>query len=434
MHTSFSRPFISLFLIFVSAAVFPQGDYFREDYQRNANYVYKDNIKTVLLYKEGFEMSAPMVRLHSDDKLIFSFDDLNGGYQRYDYTIVHCDADWNDSDLSPNEYLESFTDDYIEDYQYSVNTIQNYTHYRQAIPNDDIRYTLSGNYILKIYPDGYPDSLIFTRRFFVLDPKVNVVARVKPPAKVDERLTRQEIVFSIFTNNFSIDDPSREIFVTVRQNGRWDNAITNLRPYQIRGAELMYNDDGACVFDGGSDFRYFDLKSLRYNSFRVRSIEYSPGTGYQVYLHEDKVKKKYVYEHTQESMNGRYLIKTEDMNYTAFEADYATVHFFLPYPSPLIDGKLYFFGGLTYWQYLPDCEMEYDFNRGGFTGSILLKQGYYNYHYMLLPNNSKVGDVTFIEGNFFETNNQYSIFVYYKPLGGRYTRLINVTVLMAHPT
>jgi len=428
-------PFIVVFLLVSMFTVAQEDDteYFKEDYLRNANFIYKENIKSVLIYKEGFEMSAPLVRLNSADKLIFSFDDLNGDYEKYEYTIVHCDADWNDSDLMPNEYLESFHSDYVDDFQFAVNTMQDYTHYKHYIPNDMVRYRLSGNYVLKVYTSGDPENVIFTRRFYVMDPKVNLHARIKAPSRVEERNTRQEVVFSIGTAGFSIGDPHREIMVTIMQNGRWDNAITDLKPRQVRGSELVYDYDGVNVFDGGSDFRYFDMKSLRYNSMRVKAIEYTPATGYQVFLHDDKVKKKNVYENTQESMNGRFLIKSEDMNYTDFESDYAMVHFFLPYDTPLIHGKLYLFGGLTEWNFLPANELTYDYEAGGFRASIMLKQGYYNYKYMLLPNDSKIGDVTFIEGNFFATNNEYSFFVYYRPLGGRYDQLINVTSMFSHP-
>jgi hypothetical protein len=425
---------LALIIILVySFPVFSQDDYFNPDYQRNTNYIYTDNIKSVLLYKEGFEMAAPLVTLNSNDKLIFSFDDLNGDYVRYEYTVVHCDADWNESDLMFNEYLDTFQSDYVEDFQFAVNTMQDYTYYHGYLPNDVIRWRLSGNYILKVYVSGDPEDVLFTRRFYVMDPKVSVMAKVNVPSKVADRKLKQEVVFSINMQPFPVSDPYREVLVTVMQNGRLDNAITDLQPREVRGNELIYNYDDINVFDGGSDFRYFDMKSLRYNSMRVKSIEYAPQTGYQVYLHDDNVKKKNVYESIQESMNGRFLIKTEDMTYTDFEADYAMVHFFLPYATPLIQGKLYLFGELTEWQYLPENELVYDYEAGGFRASIFLKQGFYNYQYMLLPNDSKIGDVTFIEGNFFDTNNEYTFFVYYRPLGGRYDQLINVMSMLSHP-
>jgi len=262
---------------------------------------------------------------------------------------------------------------------------------------------------------------------------ISIAANAKVPSDVDDRNSKQEIVFTIMPLGYVIHDPNRELKVTIQQNGRWDNAITDLKPKNIMGNELRYDYDGVNVFDGGSDFRYFDMKSLRYNSFRVKSVEYSLETGYQVRLHADEVKLKNVAVNTQESINGRFLIKTEDMQSSASEGDYATVNFFLAYPNPLIQGKLYVFGELTQWQFLQEAELAYNYELKGFTGQMLLKQGYYNYQYMMLPNNSKIGDVTLIEGNFFETNNQYTIYVYHRPMGTRYDKLINITTFLTHP-
>jgi len=432
----------TLLLIFLSALLsanfaFAQQDspmdYYQENFIRNSDYIYKDNIKTVLVYKEGSEMEQPVLLLNSDEQLVFSFDDLDADYKKYEYTIIHCDSDWNKSDLMPNEYLESFTDDFVDEFQYAVNTMQEYTHYRKTLPNDVINWRLSGNYLLKVYEDNDADNVAFTRRFFVVDPKVSLKARVRKPANISERDTRQEVRFSIETALIQISDPYREIDVTIRQNGRWDNAITDLQPRLVSGSELIYDHDGINVFDGGNAFRYFDLKSLRYNSFRVAAIEYSPKSGYQVFLHDDQVKRKNVYENVQESINGRFIIKTEDMYNSDSEADYATVHFFLPYQTPLIQGKFYVMGGLTYWQFLKEGELTYNDERHGFEGTILLKQGYYNYYYLMLPNNSKVGKTDLTEGDFFDNNNEYNFFVYYKPLGERYHQLINVTNILTFP-
>ncbi len=424
-------------LLLLAVAGYAQQDstaeYYRENYLRNADYVYKNNIKTVLLYKEGFEMSKPVVTLNSDDRLVLSFDDLDADYKRYEYTIVHCDANWEVSDLVPLDYLESFTDDYNDDYQYSVNTMQSYTHYTKTLPNDVIKWRLTGNYLLKVYVEDNPDDVIFTRRFFVVDEKVSVFARVSMTTDVAERNHMQEVRFSINTTGITVTDPYHEIHVTLQQNGRWDNAITDLQPRLITGNELVYDQDQVNVFNGGNEYRYFDIKSLRYNSFRIQSIEYTPDKGYQVYLYPDKVKRKDVFENVQESINGKFLIKTEDMNNSEIESEYANVHFFLPYKTPLIQGKLYLMGGLTYWQFLREAELKYNFDKGGFEGSMLLKQGFYNYHYILLPNNSRRGDVTLIEGNFFDTNNEYTFYIYYHPRGARYDRLVNVTTIMAHP-
>jgi len=410
-----------------------QDDYYQENFIRNADFVYKKYIKTVMMYNELDVMSAPIVYLNSDEHLVFSFDDLEGDYKKYEYTIVHCNADWVESDLAVNEYLESFTDDYIDDYQFSVNTMQKYTHYREVIPNDVIQYRLSGNYLLKVYTEDNPEDIIFTRRFFVQEPKVNVLARVKMSSTVSERNFKQELAFSVIPTGIQVVDPYREIFVTVQQNGRWDNAITDLKPNMIIGDEFRYDDVGKCVFDGSNDFRYFDMKSLRYNSFRVNRTEYDPQLGYQVYLHPDEVSKKNVYHYVQESMNGNFLVKTEDMNYSDFESEYSTVHFTLPYEIPLIQGKLYLMSKFTDWQFLKEAELVYDYNEAAYKAQVLLKQGFYNYQYLMLPNDSKIGEPGLIEGNFFETNNEYTFYVYFRARGSRYDRLVLVQKVVAHP-
>jgi hypothetical protein len=423
----------SLILSLMVGNAIAQTDYFSEDFLRYEDFVYNPNIRTVLLYKEGFEMAAPIVALNSDERLVLTFDDLSGDYAKYEYTIIHCDADWNPSDLMPNEYLETFTDDFIDHFEYSLNTMQQYIHYHKIIPNEVIRYKLSGNYLLKVYLEGNPDDVILTRRFFVVDQRVDVAGMVRRPSRVDERNTGQELQFTINAGAIDLIDPFQEVKVTIRQNGRWDNSITDVRPRQVRGRELVYDHVSKHVFDGGSDFRFFDIKSFRYNSLRVEAVEYNPMDGYQVFLHEDQIKKKHVYQTVQESINGRFLIKTEDMPVSANQAEYAVVHFFLLHHTPLIDGKLYLMGGLTYWQFLREAELTYNYQRKGFEASILLKQGFYNYQYLLLPNNSKVGDVTFAEGSFYETNNEYTFYVYFRPQGSRYDQLVNVTMILTHP-
>ncbi len=343
---------IFIIIVFHFSLLQAQSGYYEKRYLRNEDFVYQPNIRTVLLYKMGFEMSEPIIELNSDDKLVLSFDDLSEDYVRYEYTVIHCDADWNNSDLMPNEYLETFTDDYINDFEYSINTMQDYVHYSLTLPNDVIRMKLSGNYLLKVYPAGRPDAPSLTRRFFVVDHAIRVDATVKQPYNVSERNYRHELRFSINLLGLRIDDPQNEIKMTIRQNGRWDNAITNLKPWEMRDGQLWFKEVGGYVFDAGNDFRYFDIKSLKYNSMRINAIEYDHIGGYQVFLHNDEVRKKYLYSRIQESINGRFLIKTEDFPNSDLQAEYVTVNFFLPYPNPLVEGKIYLMGGLTQWQFL----------------------------------------------------------------------------------
>lgn len=401
-----------------------KDDYYRENYLRYGDYIYKKNINTVLFHRKGFELSAPILRLNSNEKLHLSFDDFDGDYKNYRYTLLHCDAMWNPStEIWKNDYMKGFTEGYIEDYDFSFNTIQAYTHYRLSIPNNVISFTKSGNYIVKVYLDS-EDDIVFTRRFMVVDNKIDITATVATPSSPRYRDKKHEIDFSILTNDFRIIDTDRNLQVIVTQNGRWDNAIKDMKPRMIQGDKLSYNfDDGRNVFNGVNEFRYCDLKSLRYLSGEIKEINRDTA-GYHAILwpDENRRKKNYVFR---EDINGERLIKNEDTR-NSLEADYAHVHFFLPYKMPLIDGNLYVFGELTQWQFLPEAKMKYDFTKSGYESSLYLKQGYYNYYYVFLGNGETTGDATFIEGNHFETENEYTIYVYYRDVGGLYDQLIGL--------
>lgn len=413
-------------------------DYYDPDFIRYSDYIYKNSITTVLFHRDGWELTPPVITFGTDEKLLLSFDELDGNYTTYQYTVLHCDAEWNPTDLWQNEYIEGFTDGYIQDYIFSFNTLQAFINYSLVIPNDNFKFTLSGNYLLKVYPDGQPDNPILTRRFMVVEPNINVEAIVKPASIINQRFTHQEVQFSLFISSYPVNEPMRDLKVVVLQNYRWDNALWGLKPMMIRGKELDYRyTDGTNTFEAGNEFRYFDIKNLRYNSERVGTIE-RRNDGYHVQLLPDKVRARAPYI-TYEDISGQRLIKTEDANNATTESEYVWVDFFLPYEAPLTGGGVYIIGALTDWQfYAPgnspemaagNGRMEYNFARQGYEARLYLKQGYYNYMYAYLPDGAEKAETAMIEGNRYETKNTYSILVYYREPGSRYDRLIAVKVV-----
>jgi hypothetical protein len=192
----------------------------------------------------------------------------------------------------------------------------------------------------------------------------------------------------------------------------------------VVGNRLDYNYDYENVFDGGNEFRSIDIKSLNYYSENVTKIE-SDRNGYYVTLQNDNKRTYQVYK-TEKDINGRMIIKTEDRRDSSTESEYVNVDFFLPYAPPLIDGYIYIFGALADWSYSEENRMIYNFHRKGYEKTLLLKQGYYNYHYMTLFEHSKWGDVSFIEGNHWETENDYTILIYYREPADLFERLIGV--------
>ncbi len=390
----------------------------------NENRVYTSKIKTVLLHKAGFEMSSPVMKLNSGEQLQLSFDDLDPDLKRFRYTIRHCEADWTtSSELMITDYIDGFQDDAINDFAYSYNTTTNYTHYSLVFPTTNLRPKLSGNYNIIVYLDD-PANVILTWRFMAMESTpLSIAGNAHQANDVTNRFTHQQVDFTLDYNGMTVSDPTREIKIVITQNDRWDNAVRGLTPRFVRGTSLDYTDETQSMFNGDNEFRSFDIKSLVYQTERIRKINYDKNE-YHVYLLDDirRPFKNYV---TDKEINGRKLIKNEDhAENSAIEADYAYVHFFLPFEPLLISGQIYILGAVTDWQLNDSSRMDYDYQRKGYEKTLFVKQGYYNYLYSIKDNKTGKADESLIEGNHWETENEYTIWVYYHPTGAQYDRLI----------
>jgi len=418
-------------LTIIASPVFAQ-DYYDADYIRNEDYIYKDYIKTVLLFRAPNELSKPIIDITRGDKLILSFDDMDADVKNYNYTVIHCDAYWNESDIMTMEYINGFDEDNINDYARSFNTIQPYTNYRLKFPTGHMRLMISGNYILKVFiNDDADENVVFTRRFMVVDPPtVDVVAWVAKTTNLDDRYTKQQVSFKIHHSNYNIPNAYRDVHVTVRQNNRWDNAVTNISPRLVTSNVLEYTLDERILFQAGNEFRHLDLKTVKYRTDRMQSLEYTH-EGYHVYVLPDMPKNRKEYL-SDEDINGRRLISSNDSYARYIGSEYAWVHFIIPHNQPLANGNFYIFGELTNWQYSAENKMTYDYDLRAYLVSLYLKQGYYNYAYNFLQDGTRIGDFSPIEGSHWETENEYGIYVYHRRLGEYYDRLISVTFINSH--
>ena len=415
--------YLIYFFALFSVSGFSQNGDTLANYIDESNKIFKSNIKTVLLHREGWDLSPPLLKFGNDEKLRLAFDDLDTDVKDYMFTIIHCDAFWKPSDLEQYEYIEGYYDDYIYEYDFSVNTIQPYTHYELQFPTDDLKPKLSGNYILKVFVDNV-DSVFFTRRFMMVDQKVDIISYVKQATNISDRNYKQELDFEINTSTYKVVNPYQDLKILITQNGRWDNSIKGLKPKMVVSDKLDYNYDKENVFSGGNEFRSFDIKSFKYNTEFVKNIDYNY-EGYQVFLYDGQRRNFQVYK-TIDDINGKMKIKTEDSHITEIHAEYVNVHIFLSYAVPLIDGDIYIIGALTDWRFSDESKMEYDFKRKGYKKLLLVKQGYYNYQFVLLYDSQTIGDETFIEGSHWETENDYTIYVYNREPGDNYDKLIGV--------
>ena len=407
---------VFLLLLFVLNSTFSQSI-------KNEDTVYDKNIQTVLLHHISNQLNSPVIRLGSSDKLKLSFDDFSAETYLFKYTLVHCDANWETSNLEQMEYLDGFYEGDIIDYAFSFNAIPAYIHYDLVFPNDEVRMKLSGNYILKVYVDTPDDeNVVFTRRLFVVEQLIRVEATIPYyPKNLLYTRKKQQIDLMLFTPDLFNAEPQKRINVSIQQNGRWDNLKSGLKPTSIMMNQLDYNYTDGIVFDGGNQFRHFDMKSFWYQSMYIQRI-ISDENGYNVILYPDQPKASKPFE-VEKDINGKRLIKARKDQSTSIEGEYAWVDFWLR-KSEIRNADVYILGALNDWKLDKKSKMQYDSKKHMYHGDLLLKQGYYNYAYVVVPHGETRGDITLIDGDHWQTDNDYSIYVYYLERVPEYDRLV----------
>ncbi len=420
MRLIFSLSLISIFISAIGQVTTSESDAF-------SNKVFNQKIKTVQLYKEGWNLSNPIIKLNSDEKLILHFDLLDDQAETFYYTFIHCDKDWNKSDIFPNDYMSGYSDNPIENYEASFNTTVDYYHYNLAFPNDRVSLSLSGNYVLLVYPQGKPEEPVLTHRFIITEDAVKINVTAHRPQMTKDNNSHQQVDFVVSYSGLSINDPYRNTYAFILQNGRWDNAKQNLKPDFYGNNELKYNSlSDKNIFQGGNEFRYFDIKSIRYQTEYVKKIDFVI-PNYNVYLSpsENREFKPYFYW---KDFNGKYFIAIQEGQKPDIDADYVYVYFTLPSKQAIAGGNMYVSGGLNNWVFDNNNQMNYNQVKEQYECTMLLKQGWYNYEYVFVKNGSSDGVAGVFEGNHYETENDYTILMYYRNPRERYDRVVgNVT-------
>ncbi|WP_343305937.1 DUF5103 domain-containing protein [Chitinophaga niabensis] len=386
------------------------------------DHVYHQNIRTVKLNRTGDPVSLPLITLNSGEKLELNFDDLQYEVKSYYYTLVLCNADWTPVRMNAIEYLRGFSENQIQDYRFSSVALQKYVHYRVEIPNKNCTPVKSGNYLLKVYLDSDTNKLAFTRRMMVIDNKASVGGFVSQPINPKVFRTSQKVNVSINTKGLNLPNPFDQLKVVIQQNFRWDNAITGIKPQFIKGDVLEYNAEQNIIFPGMKEWRWIDLRSFRLQTERVEKTDYQR-TGTTVFAMPDFPRDNQVYQYIKD-INGRYFPATIDDYNPNFEGDYARVNFVFPAKEPYAGYDLYIFGELTDYECNTANKLVYNGARRAYEGALFLKQGFYNYVYGLIDRTTNQFSTEYTEGDSWETENVYTVLVYYRALGGRYDELI----------
>lgn len=392
-----------------------------------ADRAYESQIKTIQLYpafgtREN-ELLPAVVPL-GQPNLLLEFDDLDRPVERYYARIIHCNKDWTVSGLAALEYMTEYNEFPITDYEFSINTAVPYVHYRFPVP----AVRLPGNYVLVVYRDGNQDDLILSKRFMVYDNRITFTRNGNLIGPGRASGMNQQINFSVSYKNIEILNPMVDVSVVIRQNMRWDNPITDVKPSFVREdlRELEYRFfDPEKLFMGGNEFRFFDLRSVNFPGRFVATVS-KTAVPFSAWIQPDKSREHEAYSQYSD-INGKFGIENIEYN-DPLAADYLTVNFTLE--SPKIQGDVYVTGAFNYWNRDDTNRMEYNDVAQTYEAAILLKQGWYDYQYVV--DNSTLPSLHF-EGSHFETENLYEIFVYYKPFNLNADVLIGYVRLQENP-
>ncbi len=391
--------------------------------------VYEKSMKTVRLHLQDWEVSYPVMELYGEVGLEFSFDQVESQPQDYYYTVMHCTYDWKPSDIMFVDYADGFEENEIRNYEESQSTYVQYTHFSLSLPNEDLQLKLSGNYLLIVFVKEPEERIVCTRRFMVYENIVEVEGRVNSNVLGEFKKEFQKLDFVIKPKKYPIYNPLDELKVTLVQNYQYDEAYTDMQPSFVDNGAITFDWEDKYLFNAGNEYRYFNFNNLELNSEYVENIEY-----HKPYYYIDLVPSKTKYFEpyaSAEDINGGYVIKTNrrnNNNFPEIQSEYAIVHFRLNNPSMLANASVYLYGGLTNYDFSPQYKMTYNMETHCYELMAFLKQGYYNYRYVVVSEGEGAAmDRYFMEGSHRQTENDYQLFVYHRNPSESYDRLINYT-------
>ncbi len=377
------------------------------------------HIKTIQLRpKHNTNQYSAIVRL--GEVLELSFDDLDADNKEYKYKIEHMTHDWKPSNLTSNQYINGFNENEIINISNSFNTLQPYTHYTVEIPNQNTVITKSGNYLLSVLNDDY--EVVFSRRCVFYEDITTVGVAVFRSRDTKHNMQKQTVQFSVNHPELVINNPNQEINISLFQNHNWATIINNIQPQFIKPQQLLYNHTLKTDFWGGNEFLNFDSKHIRSTSLNIAKTERKDIYHSYLYTDEQRADKIYTYN---PDINGQFVVRTLEANDAKTEADYSMLHFSLDAFEPFYNKEVFVYGAFNNYQLSDENKMKYNAVDESYYAEIKFKQGFYNYSYVTLDKNNTI-DLHEVDGSFHQTENEYTVIVYYKPFGAIYDRVIGV--------
>lgn len=375
------------------------------------------NIKTIT-FKQGDQNAIAVFKLN--DAFSIEFDDLYGNEANYYYEIIHCNYDWRPTDLTKAEYLKGFDGQRIQDYTNSYTTLQLYSHYKLALPNKYTQILVSGNYILKILNED--KEVVFSRKFILYENLVNVPLQVKRSRNLADIEKKQNLEFSITSNAINFQSPLKNVKVLLLQNGNFNNAITNIKPMFTIGNDLIYKYNTETQFWGGNEFLFFDNKNIRAATNNILTVDANANT-YNTHLYTSPARANKTYTYAPD-INGNFIVNNISATKNEVESDYSWVYFSLSAPAFFEKKNIYINGMFNNYALGAENKMDYNEKKGIYEKALMIKQGFTNFQYVVADEKGIIDNENAIDGNFYQTENNYFVIVYYKENGQRYDRII----------
>lgn len=397
--------------------------------------IFSPDFRTLTVNIEGDRLAPPILTLDGPQRLVIGFDELTDERSYLRYSIYHCDASWRPSQLVDSEVFDGFNIADVEDYGFSRATTMHYVHYSIALPNREFQFRISGNYLLQVYREDEPEDILLQVRFMVQEGEIGVGGSITSRTDVDYNDASQQLALEVETRRMRIRDPNTDLRVVVTQNGRPDTRRIFSRPSRLMGSKIIYEHMPSLIYPAGNEYHRFETVNNLYPGIGEDHIEYhSPWYHHVLNLDKPRADREYIFDSTQ---NGRYFIREYNADDSDVEADYVMVHFSLDM-LPMPDADIYLDGDFLQRKLDDSSKMEYNPSTGRYERAMMLKQGAYNYSYLAWPRGVAPGQrppagymspTAPVDGDHYQTVNEYLVLVYYREPGSRFDRLLGSGLL-----
>ena len=380
-----------------------------------------NNIKSVQLYRGTAKQSIPGIVMQSSQQLTLRFDELGSVARMFRVRVHHRNADWSDSRLMTDFFLQGHREDIITGGQPSEVQKPDYVHYRYQFPNSNFQFRMSGNYLLEVMDYEYSNTL-FSVPFFVVENAGHMEFEYEELYGLDHRFPVHHQPFIRYRYPPFVISPVTDLQLFFVQNRFWGRSIKADEEDMSEAGIYRAYLSRQYAYPGVYEFRPLDLR--RYDEHGPNVYEVRPATvPPQVWLQRDVVNLDVNPRRRNPAIHGS---PRDDR-----QARYADVRFELELPVREGTGlPIYIYGPFNNWTINENNRMEYMEDSDSYRGRAIIKEGEYDYKYALVEDGS-IDDLR-LDASFASTAQEYTSFVYFRDPAHQVDRLLQMQTDRVH--